>query len=486
MTQNILRGFCCAILILVFAFGFILGCAAQENETNSRQLTVYLQSIFDAKVSLRYIDGFKNMQPISEEAGVKNGKSAKIKIPGQYLPGEFLLRIDYRVKEIDSPYPAERIIFINKQNIKLSVNPPYINNNEKTKFNPGEKENTVYAAFVEENSAKRAPIDLLKQFLLSYDRSESKLYIKAVKEFEQRRIEYNAWLAEQTKQHRNLFVSRLFQFQYIPSMVWSGDEKEYLGQLIKNYFEGIDFNDPLIIRLRELAMFMDGYIRLYGMQATTPELRDSLFTQAGRLACEKASRGVPQVYGWMVDYFYNGYEANDIKEGMIMLQEHINNPRCLTSKKQQIVRRLESLKKLVPGALAPDFLISDNQGNSFQFHKFESKARYKLLLFWSAGCSHCLQLVGELKEWQGKPANRKKLDVIGVGLDEVEENIKKWKTAIATLPEWKHLHVKEGVNSRVARDYAILSTPAMFLVKSKSNIIAAVPANFEQLINDLK
>ena len=93
--------------------------------------------------------------------------------------------------------------------------------------------------------------------------------------------------------------------------------------------------------------FMNGYMGLFGLRATTVELRDSLFTEAGRLACEMASAGHPKVYGWMADYFFNGYETYNITAGLKMLEQHISNPRCMTSKKQEIARRLEGIKKLV-------------------------------------------------------------------------------------------------------------------------------------------
>jgi len=481
MRQRIFRLICSGMIIWVFASGSAFG-------RGESLVTVHLQGVFEAKVSLVPFNGLKAMylNPVAEVAGVKNGESATLKIPGQYLPGEFVLRIDYRAKEADSPYPAERVIYINKQNIELTVNPPYINNDEKTKFNAGETENTVYSAFRKENSTRRMQIDLLRQFLLSYDRPKSEFYAQGVKEFEQRRLEYNTWLSNQAKTYHELFVSHLFQFQYVPEIVWSGEEKERLNQILKNYFEGIDFNDPLIIRSRELAKFMDDYVRLYAMQATTEELRDSLFTQAGSVACEKASQGHPKVYGWMVDYFYVGYETYDIKKGMAMLEEHINNPDCLTSKKQQIIQRLTGMARLVPGTLAPDFVMSDNQGNNFQFHKWKPKARHKLLLFWTTGCIDCLKLVEELRQWYNQPANKKKLDIMAVNLDEAQAEAGKWETAIVTLPGWKHLHAKEGVNSAVAREYAILSTPVMFLVGSESNIIVSVPGNLEQLIKDLE
>ena len=362
-------GVICAIL-LVFATVFSSKESLSKESLLARQLTVHLQEVFDAKVSLIPFNRSKALysNPIGEVSGVKPNRIAVIKIPVQYLPGEFVLRIDYRAKKTDSPYPAERIIFINEQDIELTVNPAYINNDEKTKFNAGETENTVYSAFMKENNVKRAPVDLLRQFLLSYDRPESEFYAQAVNEFQQRRIEYNAWLAEQAKKYRKLYASRLFQFQYIPEIAWGGSEKERMEQILKNYFEGIDFSDPLIIRSRELFKFMDVYMGLYGMQVKTEKERDALFTQAGSIACEKASKGDPQVYGWMVDYFYSGYETYNIKKGMEMLQQHINNPNCLTS------------KKLAPGVLSPDLVSSDNEGNNnegnnFDFHKWINRIR---------------------------------------------------------------------------------------------------------------
>lgn len=473
MIKRIFRWFGLGAIVLILTSG--------STFAGERQLTVHLEEVFDGKVSLTPFNGLKAINPIAEVPGVKNGKAAVIKIPAEYLPGEFVLRIDYRAKERDYPYPSERVIFINKQDIELTVQPPYINNEEKTKFNPGEKENTVYSAFIKENNTRRMPVDLLKTFLLSYDRPKSEFYIQAVKEFEQRRLEYNAWLSDQAKIYHDLYVSSLFQFQYLPGIIWSADKDKQLEQLIENYFEGIDFKDTRALRSRELAMFMSTYMSLYGMQAKDIEQRDALFTQAGKAACEKASKGAPKFYGWMADYFYSGYETYNIKKGIFMLEKHINNPRCLTSKKQQIIKRMEGISKLVPGVLSPDFTISDNQGNNFQFHKYKGTARYKLLLFWSADCSHCKQLINELKQWYNQPANKKKVDIIAISLDETEANITDWKTAITGLLGWKNLHAKEGVNSPVADKYYILSTPVMFLVESENNIIVSVPENLEQL-----
>ncbi|MDD5504616.1 MAG: TlpA disulfide reductase family protein [Candidatus Omnitrophica bacterium] len=393
--------------------------------------------------------------------------------------------MDYRSKESDRPYPAEKYIFVNGEDIELFINPPYGNNSDITKFTLGEKENTAYDAFMRENSSRRQQIDLLMQVLLAYDRPESKFYKQVEKEYETRRGHYNKWLKEQASKNKGLFTAKLFQFEHIPYVKWGGKEGEYTARLLENYFEGIDFSYPDIIRSRQLAVFMDNYMRLYGAQADTDEERSPLFVKAAGLACHKASKGHPKVYGWMVDYFYSGFEAYNVKDGMAMLKEHIENPDCLTSKKQQIAKRAEGMAKLVPGALAPDFTLTGADNTPFSFHGYKARGRYKLLLFWTTGCKGCLDFIKGMKGWYEQAENKEKLDIIAVNLDETEGGIKKWQEMSKTLIGWAHFQVKEGVNSQPANNYSVLSTPVIFLVNAADNKIAANPDDFNGFIRVL-
>jgi len=473
------------MIIWLFASVSVFGHYTIRQGTNEHHLKVHLKGVFDSKVSLTPFNGLKAINPIFIKESVKNGETVSIDIPAQYLPGEFVPRFDYRAKETDNPYPSEKYIFIYKQDIELFTNPLFINHPDSTKFTAGEKENTVYSTFSVENNLKHVQIDLLKQFLMNYDKPKSGFYSQGVKEYEQRRKEYNKWLSEQTKTYSELYVSRLFRFQYIPQIVWGGTENERLNQILKNYFEGIDFSDTLIIHSRELNKLMNDYMGLYSMQATSKELADSMFIQAGRVACEKASKGDPKIYGWMVDYFYDGYETYGLEKGIAMLEQHINNPNCLTSKKRQIIKRLDGMGKLVPGSLSPNFIMQDIEGNNFDFHAYRGKAKYKLLLFWSADCDHCMLLVNSLTQWYNESGNKEKLDIVAVSLDGTETEVQAWNKTYVNLTGWKHLRAQGGVNSTVASDYAILSTPSMFLIESESNIIDDVPDNLDQLKIDL-
>jgi len=444
-------------------------------------MTIHLRGVYESKISLLAISVSQTFEPIIEVQGIKNGESNRFLVSKAYLPGEFVLRFDYKETEASTPYPSEKYIFINDQDLELWVSPVYCNNADSTYFQPDERENATFARFSEENGRKREKLGVLQNFLMSYDDTGSKFYQQGITEYEQRRQTYNQWLATRAKLDKALFVSNLYGFQHVPQIPWQGTETDRIKSLITHYFDGIDFNDSLIIKTSDINKWMDNYVNLYGQLSTTTALRDSLFPLAGKTAIEKARQGHPLVYGWMVDYFYRGYEANGIDAGMKVLEPYLDDPNCLTSKKQEIARRLKGMETLVAGSKAPDIVMKDSEGSLFELNKLETHCNYILLLFWSADCKHCVEMADNLYPWQQQPDVRQKIMVVAISLDETETEIKAWEQKITELKGWKHLGATEGVRSKVAGDYYVLATPVMVLLDAKSREIVAMPNTVEEL-----
>jgi thioredoxin-related protein len=215
-------------------------------------------------------------------------------------------------------------------------------------------------------------------------------------------------------------------------------------------------------------------------------LRDSLFPEAGITAIEKVRQGHPLVYGWMVDYFYRGYETNGITAGMKILEPYMNDPNCLTSKRQEIARRLQGMETLVAGSRAPNIIMKDIDGNQFELNTLETQCKYILVLFWSAGCSHCVEMVNSLYPWQQQKEVQQKIKVVSISLDETETDIKTWEQKIGGLKGWKHLHEAEGVRSKVASDYYVLATPVMVLLDARTKEIIATPNTLNDLLTAIQ
>jgi thioredoxin-related protein len=450
-------------------------------QTRDVAITIHLRGVYESKISLLALSPAQTFKPILELQGIKNGEMAKLAVSKEYLPGQFVLRFDYKETVASTPYPSEKYILISNQDLELWVSPVFCNNSDSSYFQANERENATFARFSEENGRQKEKLGVLQNFLMSYDDTGSNFYQDGIKEYEKRRETYNQWLSTKAKQDKALFVSSLYGFQYVVRIPWEGTENDRINSLINHYFDGIDFHDSLIIKTSDINKWMDNYVNLYGQLVTTTALRDSLFPLAGKTAIEQARQGHPLVYGWMVDYFYRGYETNGIDAGIKILEPYLVDPNCLTSKRQEITRRLKGMETLVKGSKAPDISLMDSEGNLFELNKLDTQCKYLLILFWSADCSHCKEMLGNLYSWQQQPDFRQKLTVVAISLDETETEIAAWNHKITELLGWKHLRAEEGVRSKVASDYFVLATPVMVLIDAKTREIVATPGTVEEL-----
>ena len=471
------------ILTILLCLSSTLYLFAQARDV---YIIIHLRGVYESKVSLLTLSGGRTFKPILEVQGVKNGETTRLSVSKEYLPGEFVLRFDYKEKESSTPYPSEKYIFINNQDLELWVSPKYCNNTDSTYFQEDERENTAFARFSKENGRHKEKMGLLQNFLMNYDDTESTFYQQGIIEYEQRRQAYNQWLTTLSQQDTTLFVSNLYGFQYVPEIPWKGTETGRMESLINHYFDGMDFKNPLLIKTSGLNKWMDNYVNLYGLLSKTIALRDSLFPLAGTTAIEKAKQGHPLVYGWMVDYFFRGYETNGIAAGMKILEPYLNDPNCLTSKRQEIARRLKGMETLVTGSMAPDITMKDPEGGLFELNKLETQCNYILVLFWSTDCSHCVELTDQLYTWQQQPDIHQKMTVVAISLDETETEIKDWEQKIAELKGWKHLRAAEGIRSKAASDYFVLATPVMVLLDAETRKIVSVPNTLNELLTAIQ
>jgi thioredoxin-related protein len=441
--------------------------------------------VYESKISLLPLIGTNALKPVTIVDGVKNGETTILQIPADNLPGEFVIRFDYKENTASNPYPSEKRIIISNQDLVLWVNPIYCNNADSTWFQKDERENNAYSGFLKENGIKMKMIDLLQNFLLNYDNPGSSFYKNGISEYENRRKEYNSWISEQTSIYKTLFMGSLLRFHHIPQINWNGSESARKQSFRDNYFEGMDFNDTMILKSPDMKEWMDGYVNLYGELATSIKLRDSLFTIAGRNAIEKARKGNPLVYGWMVDYFFKGYESFNIEKGTKMLQPYVDDPNCLTAKRQEINKRLKGMESLVPGTIAPNIIMPDTNNVTFNLNTYKTNKKFILLLFWSATCSHCSEMIEKIYPWYDNAEVKQKLDVVAISIDEFEVEVIAWQEKIRELNGWTHMRAQGGVRSKVGNEYFILSTPVMVLLNAKTKEILAVPESAEELFKYL-
>lgn len=134
---------------------------------------------------------------------------------------------------------------------------------------------------------------------------------------------------------------------------------------------------------------------------------------------------------------------------------------------KSLKERVAVMKSVAIGQKAPDFTLSDVDGNPVAL---SSKVGAKLLLvdFWAAWCNPCRQenpnVVKVYTEF-----HKKGFDVFGVSLDQKKEA---WLKAIADDKlVWTHVSDLQYWNNAAAKLYAVNSIPANFLLDETGTII---------------
>ncbi len=134
-----------------------------------------------------------------------------------------------------------------------------------------------------------------------------------------------------------------------------------------------------------------------------------------------------------------------------------------------LTERIEKLKTVAVGQIAPDFTMNDQDGNPVKFSDIYKKNEYTLLDFWAAWCGPCRQenpnIVAVYNDYKDKG-----FSVFGVSLDRDRDA---WLKAIDDDKlTWPHVSDLAYWNNSAAQLYAVNSIPSSLIVDKTGKIIA--------------
>jgi len=130
---------------------------------------------------------------------------------------------------------------------------------------------------------------------------------------------------------------------------------------------------------------------------------------------------------------------------------------------EAIQAELNRLSTLQPGQPAPDFTLSDPDGQSVSLSQFKGKV--VLLDFWASWCSPCIADLGTLRKIK-KQVAAQPVVFLNISLD---ANEGAWKQAIAKH-EIKGVHVRSG-SEQVSQAYNVSGIPRYYLVDPQGLIV---------------
>lgn len=272
--------------------------------------------------------------------------------------------------------------------------------------------------------------------------------------------------------------------------VFKGMNKQYLGSVdflldnsiikVEGDFKDLDHlhvqgaraDDALKAIKRNGKAYFDRYSQL-SEQECDAFLHDQSKLDSLMSLCKKTK-------GEILDYLLStpGYSNSDVMAYIIYNEFRDSDIQLLGKALENFNASMESNiyvmyckevyekgKKLLPGQLAPNFLLSDMKGQKYRLSDFRGK--YVLIEFSASWCGWCKFEIPFLKKVHENTAG-KDFVMFTINLD---DNKEKWEEVIQkdNLP-WPVISDLKAFDSPVSKEYNISGIPSVFLIRPDGKI----------------
>ncbi|SFN51201.1 Thiol-disulfide isomerase or thioredoxin [Bizionia echini] len=270
------------------------------------------------------------------------------------------------------------------------------------------------------------------------------------------------------KKSSNMMVSPFIKSNrtYIPDVY--EDVSTYSANLKKHYFDYMDFSNPLLLSSDFLNERVEAYVlampedaHYYKMAIddvvnATKDNEDAKIMILENLWKIMMDKQQPEVVNYISDIY------------LLPLAKATNNT--------SLIEALEDYNKSAIGKKATDFnftYLENNKAIKTTLYNFNT-SKNTLLIFWSSGCSHCLQ---ELPKVKTLMENHPNITVLAYGL---EDGVRNWNQTIEHFPSFIHTYDLKKWESPLIKAYGVSATPSYFVLDS-DKIILAKPEHVEDL-----
>lgn len=260
---------------------------------------------------------------------------------------------------------------------------------------------------------------------------------------------------------------------YTPESVL--DIRTYISELKAHYFDAIDFSNPTLQSSNFLTEKMLNYV--FGMSDKSLDEEtnyknniDVVYAEMGDAPNEVKRILLLDLWQQMVDLKQETVANYIAEKYLIDIARSLND--------QELVEALVLHDNLSNGKKAPDFYLETEEGKTAETKKLSDLdiADFYVIVFWSSGCSHCLDEIPQLQTFINTKETAR-IKVVAIGL---ENDPQSWKPLTEKYNEFIHVYGKNKWKNEIGSSYGVKSTPSYFIL-NKSKEFIAKPDNIEDV-----
>lgn len=395
-------------------------------------------------------------------------------LPAEAMPGIYRLIYADRTGEVRNQNRFVEFIF-HGENMEIFVSStewgpvPYFENS---------RENPVYKEFMEfELSYEAELMDLYGQLYPESTKSENRdLVVRRYNDLQRERT----WFMDSLSYlYPDLYAIRIMNAFRSPFVPGEMSHLQRIDTLKQCFFDHAAIDDPALLAAPVYTYKLIDYLSLFKNIALDREEQEEQFLEAIDLIMANVS-GDPELRGFVVEFLLEGFALLDMEKVQMHLADHYLDETCQSDLVALVLSRMEGYKKMSEGGQAPDFILRDVEGKSYQLSRMESP--WVLVMFWSSTCEGCRKLMPDLHQWY-LTENNMDLEVVAISMDTSVLNFEYLYEQIA--PRWITAHDPLGWHGKVASDYYVYATPSLFLLDRQRKIVAK-PTSFRQFLRSVK
>jgi len=277
----------------------------------------------------------------------------------------------------------------------------------------------------------------------------------------------------------SLFVSNYINLDTKPFIIGAIDPHSYKAQLAREWWRGVNLNDNRLLNTPLLLKNVWDYLENSICEdCYDKEQQDSAFVSQIDILLR-----IPMSYtirGQIIGSLCKGFADTDYYGVLEFLLAKGGSASAVLKNDTELNARLTLEKTLFVGNKVYDFKVKPLVGKPFKVSA--EKSKYKLIVFWSIWCPHCIEMMPSVV----KVYNDYKLKGFEVIAISIDDEVDQWKKFVDEKQfPWCNMQIKAEYDNPIILKYNVDETPKMFLVDKNLQIVSR-PTSAEQLKLKLK